>query len=120
MDLAEAGGNDRDLDLLFHLFIQNRAEDDVGILVGGALNDRGGLVDLGETQRAGAGDVDENTAGAIDGPGLEEGGGNGSLSRLGGAAFTLGGGRAHDGKAHACHDGLHVGEVAVDDAGNGD
>ena len=29
-------------------------------------------------------------------------------------------GRAHDRVAHALHDGLHVGEVAVDDAGDGD
>ena len=88
--------------------------------MGGALNDSGGLVDLGETQRAGAGDVDENAAGAIDGAGLEQGGGNCSLRRLGGAAFALGGGSAHDSKAHTRHDGLHVGKVAVDDAGNGD
>ena len=33
---------------------------------------------------------------------------------------SAGGGRAHDGVSHAGHDGLHVGEVAVDDAGDGD
>src|ERR1039458_8773174 len=31
-----------------------------------------------------------------------------------------GGGGTHDGVTHACHDRFHVGEVAVDDAGNGD
>ena len=38
----------------------------------------------------------------------------------GGAAFAASGGGAHDRVSHAGHDGLHVGEVAVDDAGDGD
>ena len=33
---------------------------------------------------------------------------------------AAGRGRAHHGISHAGHDGFHVGEVAVDDAGNGD
>ena len=37
-----------------------------------------------------------------------------------GAVRAAGRGSAHDGVSHARHDGFHVGEVAVDDAGNGD
>ena len=34
--------------------------------------------------------------------------------------LTFAGRGAHDGVTHALHNGFHVGEIAVDDAGNGD
>ena len=37
---AEAGGDDGDLDLVAHAFVEHRAEDDVGVFVGGVLDER--------------------------------------------------------------------------------
>ena len=38
--VAEAGGDDGDLDLVFHLLVEYGAEDDVGVLMRGRLNER--------------------------------------------------------------------------------
>ena len=96
------------------------AEDDVGVFVRGALDDGGSLVDLGEAQRTGAGDVDEDAASAVDGSGFEQRRRDGCLRSGSSAVLAASGGGSHDRVAHAGHDGLHVGEVAVDDAGDGD
>src|SRR3974377_602508 len=103
--LLESGGDDSDLDLVLHLLVEHGAEDDVGVFVGGALDDGGGLVDLGEAERTGAGDVDEDAAGAVNGSGFEQRRGDGGLSGEGGAAFSAGGGGAHHRVSHAGHDG---------------
>ena len=82
---AEAGRDDRDLHRVFHLFVEHRAEDDVGIFVGGALNDRAGLLHFGQLQRSRAGDVDEDAAGAVDGSGFEQRRSDGALRGFDGA-----------------------------------
>ena len=71
-------------------------------------------------QLAGAGDVDEDAARAVDGAGLEQRRGHGRLRSFDGAILARADGGAHHRVAHAGHGGLHVGEVAVDDAGDGD
>ncbi len=78
------------------------------------------LVDLGELQRAGAGDVDEDAARAVDGARFQQRRGHGRLRRFHGAVRARAHRRAHHRVAHAGHGGLHVGKVAVDDAGDGD
>ena len=88
--------------------------------MGGALDDRAGLLHFGEFQGSGSGDVDQDAAGSVDGSGFEQGRGDRPLSGFAGTARATGVRGAHDGVAHARHDGFHVGEVAVDDAGNGD
>src|SRR5512141_871875 len=88
----EAGGNDRDLDLVLHLLVEHGAEDDVGVLVGGALDDGGSLVDFGELERTRTGDVDENAASAVDGAGFQQRRGDGALRDGGGAMLALGAG----------------------------
>src|SRR5450755_2211736 len=118
--LAESGGDDGDFHCVFHLLVHDRAENNVGVFVGGALNDGAGLLHFGELERRRSGDVDEDAAGAVDGSGFEQRGGDGFLRGFDGALHTAGGGGAHAGVSHAGHDGFYVGEVAVDDAGDGD
>ncbi len=71
-------------------------------------------------RRGGAGDVDEDAACAVDGAGFEQRGGHGGDGGFLGAVGAGADGGSHDGVAHAGHGGLYVGEVAVDDAGDGD
>src|SRR6266536_1584184 len=109
-----------DLDRIFHFLVEYGAKDDVGVFVGRALDDGASLLDLGELQRTRAGDVDEDTAGAVDGPGFKQRRSDRALSGFGRAMLAGRGRRSHHGVAHAGHDGLHVGKIAVDDARNGD
>ena len=78
--LFEAGRDDCDLHFVLHLLVEHRAEDDVRVFVGGALDDGRSLVDLGQPQRAGAGNVDEDAARAVDGSGFEQRRGNGACA----------------------------------------
>src|ERR1019366_2027063 len=118
--LAEAGGDDGDLYRVLHLLVHDGAENNVRIFVRGTLDDRAGLLHFGQFKRGRAGDVDEDAAGAVDGSGFEQRGADGFRRGFDRAFGAAGGGRTHDGVSHASHDGLHVGEVAVDDAGDGD
>ena len=77
------------------------------------------LVDFRQPERGGTCDVDEDAARAIDGAGFEQGRCHGRLGGLAGTVLAGALACGHDGVAHAGHGGLHVGEVAVDDAGNG-
>src|SRR5262249_504909 len=65
-------------------------------------------------------DVDENSAGAVDGASFQQRRGDCLLRRISGAASAIGCRGAHHGIAHAGHNRLHVGEVTVDDSGYGD
>ncbi len=98
--------------------VVRHAEDDVGIGVNGRFNDLGGLVDLEEGQAAAADHVEEHALGAFDGD-IEQGTGQGRFGGIDGAvlagAFTDG----HPGGAGILHDGLHIGEVQVNHAGDG-
>ena len=51
--VVEAGGDHGHPDLVGHRVVDHRAEDDVGVGVGGALNDLGRLVDLEQAEVAG-------------------------------------------------------------------
>jgi len=48
--LTEAGGDHRDLDRVFHFFVEHSAEDDVGVFVSRALNNGASLLHFGELQ----------------------------------------------------------------------
>jgi len=67
----KARGNDRNLDVIFHLLVENCAEDDIGVFMGGALDNGRGFVHLGQLQSARTGNVDEDSARAVDGPGFQ-------------------------------------------------
>ena len=116
----EARGDYGDLQRVFHIFVLHRAEDDVGVFVRGFLDDRRGFVNFMERQTAAAGDVDQDALRALDGIVFKQRTGNGSQGGIGGAGRAGGNGGAHDGVTLAAHDGFHIGEVAIDDAGDGD
>ncbi len=70
--IAEAGSDDGDFHLFAHALVLHGSENDVGIFMRGRLDERGGLVDLRKLEGAGAGDVDEDAAGTVDGAGVEQ------------------------------------------------
>ena len=68
----EAGRDHGDLHLALHLRIDDRAEDDVGVLVRRLLDDRRRLAHLDQRQVGAAGDVDDHAARALDRRVLEQ------------------------------------------------
>jgi hypothetical protein len=67
VEAVEAGGDDRDADLVAHLVVDDGAEDDVGVLVCDAVDDLGGGVHLEQAHPGRTGDVQQHAAGAVDG-----------------------------------------------------
>src|SRR5580658_1943547 len=116
----EACGDYRDFYRVFHGVVHDRAENDVGVFVGGFLDDAGGFVNFVQREAGAAGNVDQDALRPLDGVVFEERAGDGAVGGVDGAVCSGGDSGAHDGVALAMHDGFHVGEVAVDDAGNGD
>src|SRR5260370_32922875 len=89
--LFETGRNNSDLDRVFHLLVENRAEDDVGIFMSRALNNRACLLHFGELQRIRARDVDEDAAGSVDCARLQQRRSDGTLSGFHRAMLAGGG-----------------------------
>jgi hypothetical protein len=116
----ETGGDYGDFEGVFHVVVLDGAENDVGVFVGGFLDDGTGFVDFVERETGAAGDVDENALRALDRIILKKRAGDGAIGSIDGAILSGSDGGAHDGVALAVHDGFYVGEIAVDDAGNGD
>ena len=117
---AKARGDDGNLDLFAHLLVQHRAKNDVRVLMRRRLNQRRSCIDLGELQRTRSSDIDQNPARAIDRARLQQRRSHRRLRRLDRAILTRAHRRAHHRVAHAGHRRLHVGKVAVDNAGDGD
>src|SRR5438309_11199425 len=65
--LDEAGGDDGHPHLVLEARVEHGAEDDVGLLVRGLLNDAGGLFHLVDREVVSTGEVDEDALGALDG-----------------------------------------------------
>src|SRR5581483_9479335 len=120
LDVAEAGGDDGNLDLFLHFFIQHSAKNDVGIFMGGTLNNGGSFVDLRQAQGTRSGNVNQDAARSINSTGFEQRGSNRRLRRLDGPALTPCRGGTHYSETHTRHDGFHIGKVAVDDSRDGD
>src|SRR5262249_15006881 len=106
--LAEAGRDHRDPHLVAHRFVDDGTEDDVGVLVGLLLDERGCLVHLVEREVGTAGDVDQHAPRPRDGDVLEEWARDRLLCRLDGPVLALGDRRTHHRHAHLAHDGPHV------------
>src|SRR5438046_7533542 len=64
--VLEARGDDGDLHGVLHVVVLHGAEDDVGILVSGLLNDARGFVDFMQREAGAAGNVDEDALRALD------------------------------------------------------
>jgi urease accessory protein UreG len=88
--LVESGGDDRDLDRVLETFVDDRAEDDVGVRVGQAVDKLGGLGDLVEGHVLAARDVDEDPVGALDGRVDEQRAGDGFLGGVDGPVLARG------------------------------
>ena len=116
---VEAGGDHRHAHLVAERRVDHGAEDDVAVAVGGAGDDLGRLVDLEQAEVAAAGDVEQDAAGALDAR-LEQRRADRRPRRLDGAVLAAGHADAHERRAGVLHDGAHVGEVEVDEAGHRD
>ena len=80
---------------------------------------RSGLVDLEEGQIRSACDVEQDAPGSVDGN-VEQLARNGLFGGDAGAVLTGGFAHCHQRRAAFAHDGAHVCEVQVDQAGDGD
>ena len=85
--VIEAGGDHGHPDLVAQRVVDHGAEDDVGVGVGGALDDLGRLVDLEQAEVVAAGDVEQDAGRALDRL-LEQRRGDRDLGRLGGAVLA--------------------------------
>ena len=65
--LGEAGGDDGDADLVLQGLVKGGTEDGDGIGMNGVLDQAGGLLHLLQADVHGAGDVDQDAVGAVDG-----------------------------------------------------
>src|SRR3954447_7990468 len=63
----EPGGDDRDLDLVAHLVVDHRAEDDVGVLMGDPMDYLRRRIHLEEPHARRSGDVEQDPARTVDG-----------------------------------------------------
>ncbi len=63
----KAGRDDRDANLIAHIRIDDRAEDQVDIRMRGLANDGRGLVDFEESHVRAAGDIEEHAARTVNG-----------------------------------------------------
>src|SRR5215212_9684374 len=116
---VEPGRDHRDPDLVPQGVVDHGPEDDVGVGVGGRGDDLGGLVDLEQAQVGPARDVEQHPPGPLDRR-LQQGRGDGLLGRGHGPVLAAGLPDAHEGGAGLAHGGPHVGEVEVDQPGDGD
>ena len=115
----KARGDHGDADLIAHVRVDHRAEDQVHIRVSGLLDDGRRLVDLEQGQVGPAGDIEQDAAGAIDGD-VQQLAGDSLLGRHAGASSPLPHAHRHQRRPAFRHDRAHVGEVQVDQAGHGD
>ena len=116
----EARGNHGDLDGVFHRVVLHGAENDVGVFVRGFLDDARGFVNFVQREAGAAGNIDEDALRALNGIVFEERAGDSAVGGVNGAIRARTHGRAHDRVTLAVHNGFHVGEIAIDDAGHGD
>jgi hypothetical protein len=120
VSFLESRGDYGDLHGIFHLVVLHGAENDVGVFVGGFLDDRRSFVDFLQREAGAAGNVDQDALRALDRIVFEQrasDGAIGGIDRAAGAGAHRG---AHDGVALAMHDGFYVGEIAIDDSGDSD
>src|SRR5579875_445620 len=113
VDAVEAGCDHRDPDHVAEAVVDDAPEDDVGVGVGGLMDDGGRLVDLEQGEVRAAGDVEQDPPGPLD-RGLEQRARDGVAGRAHRPALAGARADAHDGRAGLVHHHLHVGEVRVD------
>ena len=85
--VVEARGDHGDADVVAERRVDDRAEDDVRLRVGGRVDQLGGLVDLEQAEVVAAGDVEQDAGGALDGL-LQQRAGDRGLGGLGRARLA--------------------------------
>src|SRR5271170_863180 len=118
--VAETRGDYGDFHGLLHGVVHHRAENDVGIFVGGFLDDGRSFVHFLQAEAGGAGDIDQDSLRALNAIIFEQRAIDGAIRGVNGAIGAGSDGGAHHGVTLAGHNRFHVGEIAIDDAGNGD
>ena len=116
---AEAGGDHGDAHLVAHRVVDHGAEDDVRVHVGCARHDLGRLVDLEQADVGAAGDVEQDPGRALDRR-LEQRRRHGRARSFRRAVVSARHADPHQRRPRLAHDRPHVGEVEVDEAGDGD
>src|SRR5579884_4213022 len=115
---VKAGGDDGNLDLAIIGRVLHRAEDDVGLWMRRLADNISCLVDLVERQVGAAGNIEEYTARPAD-IDVEQRAGNRQLGGINGTRLAAALTDGHEGRTGLRHDRLHVSEVKVDEAGDG-
>src|SRR6056297_2623289 len=119
VEAVEAGGDHRDAHLVAHLVVDDGAEDDVGVLVGDAVDDLRGGVHLEQTHARRAGDVQQDAASTVDRR-LEQWARDRGLRGGHSALVPARLADAHQRRTGVGQHHLDVGEVGVDQAWRGD
>ena len=120
MAVVKAGGDHGDPDLVAERVVDDGAEDDVRVRVGGALDDLGRLVDLEQAEVVAAGDVEQDPGRALrpTPPAAATRWRSWPPRRPGSRRPAIA--DPHQRAAGVVHDRAHVGEVEVDQPGDGD
>ena len=117
----DARSDDGDADLVPGILVGGAPDDDVGIGFAERVIDVGGrVVEFFKEQIFVGRDVDEHRLGPGNGHIFQQRAGDGLARGFDGAPFAHGDAGAHHGQTGYAHDSAHVGEVHVDEAGNGD
>ena len=114
----KAGRDHRQADLIAHGWVNDRAEDEINIRVGGFLDNGRCLVDLEQCQTFTAGHIEQDAVSTIDGD-IQQFTGDSHLGCFGGAFLTGSMPNRHERGAAFGHDGADVREIQVDQAGYG-
>src|SRR5581483_835025 len=117
---VEARGDDRHADFTLHGRLMHGAEDDLGIVADGVVDDLVDLMHFAEGQIRAAGDVDEHAGRAGDRDVVEQRRRDRLLRRLHRSILAAADAGAHERAAAGLHDGAHVGEVDVNETGDAD
>ena len=92
---VEAGRNDGNANVIGHVFVNDRAENNVGVGMGGFLHNRGRFADFMQAERFAAGDVNQHAARAVNRNIIEQRAGDGFIGGFNRALIAAGDGRAH-------------------------
>ena len=115
---TDAGGHHGDPHASGQLFVEGRAEDDIGLGIDLVANAIGGLVDFEQGHVVTAGDVDQHTLSAGHGSIVEQRVGDCRLGGLDSAAFAFGLAGAHHRLTHLGHHRANVGEIEINESGH--
>src|SRR5712664_3944642 len=107
-----------DLDAVLHVVVLHGAKNDIRVFVRRFLNHTRSFVNFVQREARAAGNIDQDALRALNGIVFKERAGNGAVRRVHRAVRSSRHRGAHHSIALAMHDGFHIREVAVNDAGH--